>query len=392
MVALTTALIVGLSMLKVDLPRVKAESTHLTAGGATLLLKGVNLGGWLVEEPWMTPWQADPPSGSTLPKADNHTAIWAEIENRLGRAAMLKVRNEWRADWISATDFSQIKAAGFNHVRIPFLVSILDEPGGLEMLHRAVNEAAAAGLYVVLDMHGVPGGQSNEAHNGLGKSNRLWFEPDNIDKFVAAWTKLAQEFKRPEVAMFDLMNEPMGAPNTAMLNIVYDRVIRGIRSVNKDTVVIVEDGYKGFETTPHPNVPGWTNVCFSLHFYDFNAKSADDHLKTLATDIKKDAPLQINRDSPLYIGEFNLEPNAGDEVTHQFVTVMSDQGWSWAIWTWKAEPSKGTLGQWGVLKPKIDPEPINPFVDSESEMIRKIRRVKTENFEPIPGLLDALTH
>jgi aryl-phospho-beta-D-glucosidase BglC (GH1 family) len=240
-------------------------------------------------------------------------------------------------------------------------------------------------------MHGVPGGQSDEDHNGLGKSNRLWFEPKYIQQFADAWGKIAAEFRGPEVAMFDLMNEPMGAPNTAMLNLIYDRVIRSIRAVNTETVVIVEDGYKGFETTPHPNVPGWTNVCFSLHFYDFNAKTTEGHMTTLDKDLKKDLPLRGYRNAPLYIGEFNLEPNAGPDVTHRFVNAMSQAGLSWTIWTWKAEPSKGTLGQWGVLRPKISPEPIDPFQDSVDEMIRKIDRVKTENFEPIPGLLDALT-
>jgi endoglucanase len=391
MIALTTALIAGLSTLPADLPRIRCDGTSLVADGSPILLKGVNTGGWLVEEPWMIPWKTDPPQGSKEPMASNHTAIWSEIEKRLGEGPMEKVRDEWRKTWISPTDFAEIRAAGFNHVRIPFLASILDEPHGMALLHHAVKEAADAGLYVVLDMHGAPGGQSDEDHNGLGKSNQLWFQPQYMQQYAVAWGKIAAEFKGPEVAMFDLMNEPMGAPNTATLHIIYDKAVKAIRAVNKDTVVIIEDGYKGFETTPHPNVLGWTNVCFSLHFYDFNAKHTEGHMTTLARDLNKDLPLRGFRNAPLYIGEFNLEPNAGPDVTHRFVDMMSKAGLSWAIWTWKAEPAKGTLGQWGVLKPKIAPEPIDPFQDSEAEMLRKIGRVKTENFEAIPGLLDALT-
>ncbi|HWD37994.1 MAG TPA: glycoside hydrolase family 5 protein [Fimbriimonas sp.] len=369
---------------------ITTDGLNLKADGHTILLKGVNLGGWLVEEPWMTPWKADPPQGSNEPKTSNHRALWGEIEKRLGQDAMLRIRNAWRDNWITQTDLDEIKKAGFNHVRIPFLVSILDEPGGLQRLHRAVNLAKDAGLYVVLDMHGAPGGQSDEDHNGLGKSNRLWFEPANIEAFEKAWAKIASEFKESDVAMYDIMNEPMGAPNPAMLAIVYDRVVRAIRKVDPNKVLLIEDGYKGFDTTVHPNVPGWTNICYSLHFYDFDAKTQQQHMDDLNKEIPKIKELQGYRNTPLYIGEFNLEPNAGSDLTHQYVTALAAQGWSWAIWTWKADPASGTLGQWGVMHPIHPSHPIDPFRDDEATMIAKIKEVRTENFEPISGLLEAL--
>jgi hypothetical protein len=190
--------------------------------------------------------------------------------------------------------------------------------------------------------------------------------------------------------MYDLMNEPMGAPNTAMLFLVYDRVIRAIRQVDPDKILIVEDGYKGFETTPHPNLAGWSNVCFSLHMYDFGAKIPEEHLKSLSSDKPKILELQGYRDAPMYIGEFNLEPNGGPDVTHRFVESLTGAGWSWAIWTWKGDPAHGGLGQWGVMRRKGEAHPINPFTDSESQMIASIRAARTENCEETPGILEAL--
>jgi len=192
------------------------------------------------------------------------------------------------------------------------------------------------------------------------------------------------------VAMFDLMNEPMGAPNPAMLHIVYDRVIRAIRKVDPDKVLMVEDGYKGFETTPHPNVPGWTNICYSLHFYNFDAKTQEEHIARLNADEPKLKQLQGYRQTPLYIGEFNLEPFAGADVTHRFVQKLESAGWSWAIWTWKACPVSGELGQWGVMRRTSSAPAMNPFTDSASELIEKARAFQSDHFEPLPGLLDAL--
>src|SRR5579863_7673579 len=158
------------------------RGTEFTAGGKALTLRGVNLGGWLVEETWMTPWVEEPPAGSPFKPVKDHVSLWRAITDRLGAEAMIRVRNAWRDNWITTADFKAIKSAGFNHVRLPFLDSILDEPGGLDRLHGAVAQIEAAGLYVVLDMHGLPGGQSNEHHTGEEKRNRLWFDVENISK------------------------------------------------------------------------------------------------------------------------------------------------------------------------------------------------------------------
>jgi hypothetical protein len=128
-----------------------------------------------------------------------------------------------------------------------------------------------------------------------------------------------------------------------------------------------------------------------LHFYNFDAKKVSDHVTRLDADLPKLKDLQGYRQTPMYIGEFNLEPFAGPEVTHQFVDRLNSAGWSWAIWTWKACPVSGTLGQWGLLR-RTSPAPaLNPFLDTESDMVEKAKAFKTENFEAIPGLLDALT-
>jgi aryl-phospho-beta-D-glucosidase BglC (GH1 family) len=348
------------------------------------------LGGWLVEEMWMTPWQDQPPTGSDLPKIEDHVSLWNVVEKRFGHDEMVRVREAWRDNWITDADFSRIKAAGFDHVRIPFLDSLLAEPTGLVRLHRAVEAAAKHGLYTVLDMHGAPGGQNNSDHSGQVNRNRLWFDVENIGKMEELWSTLGREFgSDPNVAMFDIMNEPMGAPNPAMLFLVYDRIYRAVRKTAPTKVIMIEDGYKGFETTPHPNLAQWTNVVYSLHFYNFGAKGADDHVKSLKSHEKRDIELQGYRQTPLYIGEFNLEPHGTPAAMHDFTTEMTANGWSWALWTYKTDAKGGPMGQWGLYRRPTKPAPLNPYTDSEADLLAKMQSIRTENFEPAPGLLDA---
>src|SRR6187402_2402847 len=111
------------------------------AAGKTVTLRGVNLGGWLVEEPWMQPFVTKPPTGSAYPPARDHVAIWQTVEKRLGTDGKDRVRTAFLKAWVDESDFDRIKAAGFNCVRLPFLSSLLDEPGGYGWLDRAVSWA-----------------------------------------------------------------------------------------------------------------------------------------------------------------------------------------------------------------------------------------------------------
>ena len=351
-----------------------------TPDGKTIQLRGVNFGSWFVEEIWMTPWK-NKASADAKETVRDHDSLWSTIESRLGHESMVRVRNAWRDNWITDEDFRRVKAMGLNHVRLPILHDLIDEPGGMDRLKTAIAIARKAGLYVVLDMHGCPGGQSNEHHTGKENRNRLWFDVENIAEMERKWTTLATAFRNdPTVAVYDIMNEPMGAPNPAMLHLVYDRVIRAIRKVDPTKVVLVDDGYKGFETTPHPNVPGWTNVAFSLHFYNFDAKAPGDHLNNRIKEDPKIKELQGYRNAPIYVGEFQLEPQYSPEGMKAFTSDLTKQGWSWAVWAWKACGAGGPVGNWGLYRPAGAFEAADPFHDSEFDLIRKIKNFRTENW------------
>jgi len=113
-----------------SLPTLRIEGqTFVDPSGKPFALRGVNLGGWLVEEIWMTPVAKDPPAGSSFKEVKDHASLWGTVEKRLGNDAMLRVRTAWRDNWIQDSDFQRIKDLGLNHVRLPFLARLLDEPG-----------------------------------------------------------------------------------------------------------------------------------------------------------------------------------------------------------------------------------------------------------------------
>ena len=118
-------------------------------------VRGVNLGGWFVLEPWITPSLfAEWSISQTVRDEYTYTQTLGTAE------ATRRLSAHWDS-WITKNDFEQIAAAGLNHVRIPIgywaIVSIPGDPyvsGQLSVLDKAIQWARETGLKVMLDLHG----------------------------------------------------------------------------------------------------------------------------------------------------------------------------------------------------------------------------------------------
>ena len=118
----------------------------------------------------------------------------------------LEAPNE--GDWggvIQAEDFPFIARRGFDHVRIPIRFSghaLAAAPYTIDAaffsrVDTVLNQAAAANLAVVVDMH---------AYDDLAAGVSA-----HRDRFVALWTQIAGRYQsRPDTVAFELLNEPNG--------------------------------------------------------------------------------------------------------------------------------------------------------------------------------------
>ena len=78
--------------------------------GERIILRGVNLGAWLVFEDWLCPYEE---------VSDNFEVI-DTLENRFGTEKAYELLNTYYDNTITGYDFDNIKSMGFNCVRIPF--------------------------------------------------------------------------------------------------------------------------------------------------------------------------------------------------------------------------------------------------------------------------------
>lgn len=116
-------------------------------------VRGVNLGGWLVLEPWITPSLFDEAGDEAVDEYTLTEVLGAE-------EAAARLSEHWNT-FITEEDFALIAEAGLNYVRIPvgyWAAAPLDgEPyvsGQLEHLDNAVAWARAHNLKVIVDLHG----------------------------------------------------------------------------------------------------------------------------------------------------------------------------------------------------------------------------------------------
>ena len=318
---LAATLLAGTKTFAAPLPLLHAQGTTLAdPSGHVVTLKGINLGGWLVEEMWMQPFVTAPPAGSSFTPIKDHVSLWKTVEARFGPAGKARVQAAFRDAWLNEGDFKRI----------------VSEPGGLHWLDQAVQWGADNGIYVILDMHGAPGSQSDQGHTGQADLTMFFKDPANVTLAEKVWTEIARRYKdNPAVAGYDTINEPTATPNSDTLYVVQDRLYRAIRSADPSHLVVIEDGYTGIQWMPFPAPSGWTNVAYSSHYYDFNAKSDADQQKAVGDYVLSVEKESARRTVPFYIGEYGLEPHGTKETLTNLLQTLDTQHISSSLWTYK---------------------------------------------------------
>lgn len=264
-------------------------------------VRGVNLGGWLVLEPWITPSIFDNTGNAGI--VDEWT--FGLYQDRT--TALNTLTNHWNT-WITESDFAAIAAAGLNHVRLPigywaFEVSP-GEPyiqGQLPYLQMAVTWAQNHGLKLIVDLHGAPGSQNGFDNSGQKMPYPTWqsngtnvARTDNIIKTIAGMFKDSSSV----VVAIAPLNEPAGFDGGSMMSVVtqyWDDSYGNIRypygtSQQSNTIVLLHDAFQppsywsGFMSPPN-----YQGVMMDTHVYQMFSQggvsqSQSQHIQTACSE------------------------------------------------------------------------------------------------------------
>ncbi|PCH38152.1 glycoside hydrolase family 5 protein [Wolfiporia cocos MD-104 SS10] len=190
----------------------------------TDIIRGVNLGGWLVTEPFISPALFEPYANTSFPAVDEWT-LSENLGNDTSAGGLQGVLENHYATFITEQDFAEIAGAGLNHVRIPLPYWAIETWEGEPFLARvswtyflkAIEWARKYGLRINLDFHCLPGSQNGWNHSGkLGSINVLNGPMGlaNAQRSLSYIKIIAEFISQPQyssvVTIFGITNEPFG--------------------------------------------------------------------------------------------------------------------------------------------------------------------------------------
>jgi hypothetical protein len=331
-------LCIASSFLSIIICQVNAQHFLSTDGKAivnenqdTILLRGMGLGGWMVQEGYML---------QTAGFANPQHEIRATIQELIGEENTDLFYDAWLANHVRKADVDSLKAWGFNSVRLPmhynlFTLPIEDEPvagqntwltKGFELTDSLISWCKQNEMYVILDLHAAPGGQGYDA--GISDYDpdkpSLWESEENRDKMVALWKRLAERYADEQwVAGYDLLNEPnWDLPGGVALRNLYEEVTDSIRSVDTQHIIFIEGNWFANDFTGL--TPPWDdNLVYSPHKY----WSVNDQAS-----IQWVLDLRNTHNVPLYLGETGENSNVW---FRDAVRLYEDNNMGWAWWPMK---------------------------------------------------------
>ena len=295
--------------------------------GEGVLLRGMGLGGWMLQEGYML---------QTAGFANAQFEIRNKIEQLIGEEATDEFYTAWLQNHVTKADIDAMKSWGFNSVRLPmhynlFTLPIEDEPVagentwldlGFELSDSLVSWCKQNEMYVVLDLHGAPGGQGYDAAISDYDPTKpsLWESADNRNKMAALWKRLAEHYVDEDwVAGYDLLNEPnWDLPGGTALRNLYVQCTDSIRSVDPDHIIFIEGNWWANDFSGL--TPPWDDqLVYSPHkYWSYN----DEGSMNFATSIRSAYNV------PLYLGESGENSNVWFRDAIHLLEELQI-GWAW---------------------------------------------------------------
>jgi len=307
-----------------------------------MAMRGVNLGGWLVAEKWITP---------SLFASTNATDEYT-LSSALGSQAK-ELLKQHRTTFITEPDFAWLTAHGMQAVRIPVGYWIFgDAPpfvGGIEHLDAAFSWAQTHKLQVLLDVHGAPGSQNGWDHSGKSGHRGWHTKKHNVASTLQFVQKLAERYgQHRQLWGIELLNEPHRKTPKKTLARYYEAAYTIVREHTADHVaVIISDAFRPYDWTDVLPAPTHTNMLLDRHFYQ--CFDAADKALTLPGHLQKCQDWQqditaLQLYKPVIAGEWSLAlpgtVRAEDRATYAAAQLAAlEHTTAWFFWTYKTENS-----------------------------------------------------
>lgn len=308
--------------------------------GENVLLKGVGLGGWMLQEGYML----------RLNNEGQQHKIRERIAKLLSKEQTDEFYDVWLSNHTTKTDIDSLKKWGFNSVRLPmhynlYTLPVEKEliqgqntwlPKGFALTDSLLSWCKANGMYLILDLHAAPGGQGNDLNISDRDPSKpsLWESDANQQKTIALWKKLAARYaNEPNIAAYDILNEPnwgfedaandkngLKETKNEPLRKLYLAITAAIREADKKHIIVIEGNGWGNNYKGMLDDGLWdNNIVLSFHkYWNYNDQKSIQHILDYRDKLNV----------PVWLGETGENSNTWfTEAIHLFET--NNIGWAW---------------------------------------------------------------
>ncbi|TYJ55626.1 hypothetical protein B9479_003658 [Cryptococcus floricola] len=293
--------------------------------GNTVVLRGTNIGGYLVLEDWMC--------GITDDSGSSDRFSLSTLENRFGNDKARVLVEAWADTWLTDADFDELVEIGFNVIRLPFSFRTVQNADGswrddaFTRMDWVIANAKARGIYTIVDFHMWPGQEAS--YSAISENS-----DDGASQRAAVgeiWKKVAEHYiDEPAIFGYDVINEPTGSYGDYLQQDLYTAV----RSVDSDRIIIHES------ISTDPSTYSWTNVIYSIHEYNMMGSDLDSNKEQWTSGVQSYIDTWSGYNIPTLLGEFMADGDTLDYILNQ----ANGQGLSWLSWA----HSTVNMGRWGL--------------------------------------------
>lgn len=353
---------------------VNAQSFVTTKGKDLMLnekpfvMKGINLGNWLVPEGYMFKFD----------KATSARLIQEVMNELIGPYQAKKFWQQYLHSYITEADIDYLKSIGVNSIRVPFNYRLFtnedylgeeNNPNhGFEILDPLVQWCKKDNIYILLDMHCAPGGQTGDNIDDSYAYPFLYDDTAAQNETVSIWKRIADHYKNEKIILgYDLLNEPIphfydtGYFNPK-LEPLYKKITAAVRTVDKNHLIFLGGAQ-------------WDSN------FDVFGKPFDDKLvytfhKYWTAPIREVVQSYINfRDKynvPVYCGETGENT---DEWILQFRQMLDSNNIGWHFWPYKKMDNSRCMVTFD--KPE-NYDAISAFADTTRSTFEKVRKARPD--------------
>jgi hypothetical protein len=345
--------------------------------GKPFIMRGANLGNWLVPEGYMF----------KLKDVNSPRMINQAFTELIGPSAMDSFWNTYLNSYVTAADIHYLKSIGMNSIRIPFnyrlftnekYLGVSNPNHGFEWMDKLISWCKKEQLYLLLDMHCAPGGQTGDNIDD-GDGYPFLFESEKDQQLTAdIWKRIASRYKNESIIIgYDLLNEPIATYFDAdhfnpKLEGLYKRITAAIREVDKNHLIFLGGAQWDSNFAPF-GTPFDSKLVYTFHKY-WTSPTQEV--------IQPYIDFSNKYNVPIYCGETGENTN---EWIDSFRVTLENAKVGWHFWPYKKMDDSRCIVQ---FKRPAHYDSVITYAETAKKNFADIRKFRPQNMELIKQTLN----